>query len=108
MNLVKIVVFVPLSHTDVVRRAMGDAGAGQYRNYSHSSFSSKGVGRFLPLQGAKPFTGEVGKLEVVEEERIEVVCAKERAKEVIAVMKKAHPYDEVAYDIYSLINEADL
>lgn len=108
MNLVKIVVFVPLSHAESVRQAMGDAGAGQYKNYSHSSFSSKGHGRFLPLKGAKPFTGEVGKLEVVEEERIEVVCAREKAKKVISAIKKAHPYEEVAYDIYTLLDEREL
>lgn len=60
-NLVKIVVFVPLTHTDIVRQAIGDAGAGIIGNYSHCSFSSKGTGRYKPLEGAKPAIGEVGK-----------------------------------------------
>jgi len=54
MPKVKIVVFVPKSHTDVVRKAMGDAGAGEIGNYSHCSYSLDGVSRFLPLEGANP------------------------------------------------------
>ncbi len=108
MNQVKIVVFVPKTHTDIVRKAIGDAGAGKIGNYSHCSYSADGVGRYKPLVGAKPFIGEVGKFEKVEEERIECVCAKEKAKDVIAAMKKVHPYDEVAFDIYPLITEDEL
>lgn len=102
---VKIVVFVPVSHTDAVRQAVGDAGAGKIGNYSHCSFSSKGQGRFLPLQGANPAIGEVGKPEVVEEERIEFICDKDKLSEVISAMKKVHPYEEVAFDVYPLLNE---
>lgn len=108
MEKIKIVVFVPKTHTDIVRQAMGDAGAGKIGNYSHCSFSSDGVGRFKPLEGAKPFIGEVGKPEEVIEERIEFVCDKDKAKEVIAAMRKVHPYEEVAFDIYPLLSESDL
>ena len=108
MEKVKIIVFVPKTHTDVVRQAMGDAGAGKIGNYSYCSYSSDGVGRYKPLNGAKPFIGEVGRLEEVIEERIEVVCDKDKAKEVITAMKKAHPYEEVAFDIYPLLSEIDL
>ncbi|MDO8657875.1 MAG: YqfO family protein [Candidatus Levybacteria bacterium] len=107
-EMVKIVVFVPLTHTDIVRRAMGDAGAGMIGNYSHCTFSSKGYGRYKPLQGANPAIGKVGKFEKVEEERIETMCPKKKAKEVIATIKKVHPYEEVALDIYPLINQSDL
>ena len=62
---VKIVVFVPETHTDAVRDAMGKAGAGKIGNYSFCSFSSKGIGRFKPEQGADPHIGKVGKLEEV-------------------------------------------
>ena|SRR3989344_8191209 len=105
---VKIVTFVPESHADEVRKAMGDAGAGVIGKYDHCSFSSKGTGRFTPLIGAKPTFGEVGKQAEINEERIEVVCAKEKAKEVIAAIKKAHPYEKAALDIYSLISENEL
>ena len=107
-KLVKIVVFVPKSHTDVVRQAMGDAGAGRIGNYSHCSFSIDGVGRYKPTEGAKPFIGEVGRFEEVQEERIECVCDKSKAKKVIAAMRKVHPYEEVAFDIYPLLSEEEL
>jgi len=108
MNKVKIVVFVPKTHTDIVRKAMGEAGAGSIGNYTYCSFSSDGVGRFVPGDGAKPFIGEVGKPEEVTEERIECVCNRDMAKEVILAMKKVHPYEEVAFDIYPLISEEEI
>lgn len=101
-NLLKIVVFVPESHADAIRDAMGRAGAGKIGNYTFCSFSSKGIGRFQPEQGANPAIGEVGKLESVGEERIEVVCSRERLKKVMNAIKKVHPYEEVALDIYPL------
>ncbi len=99
---VKIVVFVPESHTDIVREAMGMAGAGKIGNYTHCSFSSKGIGRFKPGEGAHPAIGEVGKFESVAEERIEVTCERGKVAEVIEAIKKVHPYEEVALDIYPL------
>lgn len=99
---VKLVVFVPESHADVVRDAMGKAGAGKIGNYAFCSFSSKGIGRFKPEVGANPTIGEVGKLESVAEERIEAVCEREKLKAVIEAIKKVHPYEEVALDIYPL------
>ncbi len=104
----KIVVYVPLTHTTIVRNAIGDAGAGNIGNYSHCSFSSKGTGRFFPKEGANPNIGKVGKAEEVEEERIETICPRQMAKEVIAAIKNVHPYEEVALDIYPLINEESL
>ena len=105
---VKIVVFVPETHTDVVRNAISDTGAGVIGNYSHCSFSSRGTGRFKPLEGAHPAIGIVDKLEEVEEERIEFICPKDRAKEVVSAIKQVHPYEEVALDIYPLLGEEDL
>lgn len=99
---VKIVVFVPLTHTDIVREAMGNAGAGKIGNYTFCSFSSKGIGRYKPGEGSKPAIGENGKLESVEEERIEMVCPRDLLKTVINAIKKVHPYEEVALDIYPL------
>jgi hypothetical protein len=99
---VKIVVFVPETHADKLRKAVGDAGAGKIGNYSHCSFSIRGKGRFLPLGGAKPAIGTVGVPEEVDEERIEFVCDKEDVEKVVTVMKNVHPYDEVAFDVYPL------
>ncbi len=108
MEKVKIVVFVPLTHTDKVRDAIGKARGGVIGNYQHCSFSSQGIGRFKPNENAKPHIGQAGKLEQVEEEKIEFVCERNRAKSIIKEIKKVHPYEEVALDIYPLINESDL
>ena len=108
MKQVKIVVFVPKSHTDIVRRAMGDAGAGKIGNYSHCSYSVDGIGRYKPLEGANPTIGEVGKFEEVQEERVECVCKRTKAKQVIKAIREVHPYEEIAFDIYPLISEEDL
>ncbi len=101
---VKLVVFVPISHADIVRETLGKAGAGKIGNYTFCSFSVSGYGRFLPEQGATPAIGEVGVFEKVEEERIEVVCPTGIIKDVIQAMKAAHPYEEIAYEVYPLLN----
>ncbi|MFA6099986.1 MAG: hypothetical protein WC750_03870 [Patescibacteria group bacterium] len=98
----KLVVYVPLTHADVVRQAIGEAGGGKIGKYLFCSFTSRGIGRFKPEQGANPTIGVVGKFEEVEEERIEVTCDGQVIEDVIAAMKRAHPYEEVAYDLYPL------
>lgn len=104
----KIITFVPVKDADKVRSAMGGAGAGVLGNYTHASFSTKGTGRFLPGQGTKPTIGEIGKMEEVEEERIEVICQKDKVKGVIEAIKKNHPYEEIPLEIYSLVNAEEL
>lgn len=101
---VKIVVFVPETHADIVREAIGKAGAGKIGNYTSCSFSTKGLGRFKPEQGANPYIGKVGELEEVGEEKIEVVCTKEKLDDVIEAIKEVHPYDEVVFDVYPLLD----
>ncbi len=108
MNNLKIVVFVPLTHADKIREAIGKAGGGIIGNYSQCSFSSKGIGRFKPNSKAKPHIGKAGELEQVEEERIEFICPKNQAKSIIKAIKLAHPYEEVALDIYPLLSEEEL
>ncbi len=99
---VKLVVFVPETHTHVVRDAMGKVGAGKIGNYTYCTFSTKGIGRFMPEGGAHPHIGQVGKLEEVLEERIETVVERAKLQEVVEAIKKVHPYEEVAFDIYPL------
>lgn len=99
----KIVTFVPVGKADKVRQAIGDAGAGVLGNYHHASFSTRGVGRFVPAEGAHPAIGEIGKLEEVEEERIEVICEKDKIEKVAAAIKTVHPYEEVPMEIYQLL-----
>ncbi len=107
-ELVKIVVHVPLAHTDIVREAIGDTGAGTVGKYSHCSFSVRGVGRSKPMEGADPFIGTVGEIEEIEEESIEVTCERSEAKEVIKAIKAVHPYEETAMDIIPILRESDL
>lgn len=100
---VKIVVFVPETHADIVREAMGKAGAGTVGDYKYCSFSTKGIGRFIPQKRANPTIGEVGKLEEVVEERIETVCYRKNLDKVIKAIKAVHPYEQVAIDVYPLV-----
>ena len=95
----KVVVFVPVDKADEMRRVIAEAGGGEMGNYSHCSFSSRGIGRFKPLAGANPAIGEVGKLEAVEEERIEFVCEYSLLKKVLSDIRSAHPYEEPAIDV---------
>lgn len=98
----KLVIYAPLSDAKAIRQALGDAGAGKIGNYTHCTFSVRGVGRFRPEEGANPHIGEVGKLEEVEEERIETVCSAEVLQEVLAAVRSAHPYEEPAIDVYPI------
>ena len=101
-RLFKLVVFVPRTHQDQVRDALFAAGAGWIGNYSHCSFNVDGIGTFLPREGADPFLGQTGRLERAEEVRIETVVPDGVRRQVIEAMLKAHPYEEVAYDLYPI------
>lgn len=97
---VTIVITVPETHADAVRKAMGQAGAGKVGDYSFCSFSVKGIGRFMPNKGANPYLGKEDVLEEVVEERIETVCHRLVLQKVLDEIKKAHPYEETVIDIY--------
>ena len=99
----KLIVTVPETHADIVREAIGKTGKDKIANYGFCSFSTKGVGRFMPLDGAKPAIGEVGTLEQVIEDRIEISCTSEGVEEVIAAIKAVHPYEEPVIDVYPLV-----
>lgn len=100
MNFKKVSVFVPESHAEKVRKAMAEAGAGRLGEYDGCAFETRGNGYFRPLSGSNPFIGETGKLEKVDEVRIEAICAPQDLKKVITEMLKAHPYEVPAYDIF--------
>ncbi|MDD3653409.1 MAG: Nif3-like dinuclear metal center hexameric protein [Desulfotomaculaceae bacterium] len=100
----KIAVFVPEKHVNSVRRAMAEAGAGWIGNYSHCTFMTPGTGTFKPLEGANPYIGAKGVIEQVAEVKLETLVPEGRLSEVIRAMLEAHPYEEVAYDIYLLQN----
>jgi dinuclear metal center YbgI/SA1388 family protein len=100
--LYKLVVFVPTTHVEQVRLALGNSSAGHLGNYSHCTFNTQGVGTFKPLEGATPFIGEENQLETVNEIRIETIVKEKDINQVINTMVEAHPYEEVAYDLYPL------
>jgi dinuclear metal center YbgI/SA1388 family protein len=98
----KVVVFVPVDAADAVRAALHEAGAGRIGDYDEASFTSVGQGRFRPLEGANPAIGSVGRVEVVDEVRIESVLPRRLRSRVVAALVAAHPYEEPAYDVLEL------
>ncbi|HHU76381.1 MAG TPA: Nif3-like dinuclear metal center hexameric protein [Firmicutes bacterium] len=101
-ELEKLVTFVPGGFIDDVRDAICHAGAGWIGNYSHCTYQLSGTGTFLPREGAKPFIGEKGTLEKVDEFRLETVIHKKNRDKIVRALLAAHPYEEVAYDLYPL------
>jgi hypothetical protein len=91
-----LVVYVPDTHTRLVLKAIGDAGAGRIGNYSHCSFVTSGTGRFTPQAGAAPYIGGVGAAQEVAEDRIECVVEAQLLKAVVAALRAVHPYEEPA------------
>ncbi len=102
--IMKLIVYVPDEHEERVRLALGEAGAGKVGNYDFCSFVVKGTGHFRPLAGTNPYKGEEGRIEEVEECRIETVCYEKDLPKVLKAMREAHPYEEVAYDVLPLLN----
>lgn len=100
----KFVTFVPPEYTARVRKAATEAGAGVIGAYTNCAFQASGTGTFLPREGANPLLGTVGRLEETEEIRLEMLVPERELKGVLAAVLEAHPYEEVAYDIYPLRN----
>ncbi|MCP3025657.1 Nif3-like dinuclear metal center hexameric protein [Halobacillus sp. A5] len=104
-DLIKLAVFVPGTHVESVRNAVSEAGAGHIGDYSHCTYQVKGEGTFKPLEGSTPYIGSEGRLEKVEEKRVETILPQSILPQVIEAMVNAHPYEEAAYDLYPLLNE---
>ncbi|OZF46069.1 Nif3-like dinuclear metal center hexameric protein [Rhodococcus sp. 14-2470-1b] len=96
----KWVVFTPTSHGNAVRDALFDAGAGAIGNYSRCSWSTRGLGQFLPGVGSTPAIGDHGVLEKVDEDRIEVVAPASKRADMLHAVTRAHPYEEPAIDVF--------
>jgi hypothetical protein len=103
-ELVKLVVFIPEQHEGALRHALADAGAGAIGNYDHVFFVTSGRWFFRPLPVADPHIGEVGAVSEVRECRAETVCPVSGPEPVLRSMRQVHPYEEVAFDVYPLIN----
>ncbi len=104
-KLFKLAVFVPEDYQDQVRAVLGEAGAGFIGNYSHCTFNTPGIGTFKPEAGAQPFLGELDRLEQVAEVKIETIVPQNLLSPVLNKMLEAHPYEEVAYDLFPLANK---
>ena len=103
-TLLKLQVYVPVSHAEKLRVALAEAGAGEIGNYNACSFSVNGEGRFNPLEGAEPFIGTKDQLETVSEAKVEVVFQAHLQNAVLQAMRNTHPYEEIAYDVIALQN----
>jgi len=107
-DILKLVTFVPELYAETVRKALFKAGAGSIGNYDCCSFNSKGEGTFRGNELSNPFVGTKGQLHIEPEVMIESIMPKHLKYNVIKALKTAHPYEEVAYDIYQLDNENPL
>ncbi|MEC9209301.1 MAG: Nif3-like dinuclear metal center hexameric protein [Bacteroidota bacterium] len=100
----QLVVYCPISDANKLRNELFKAGAGDIGNYDECSFTSIGEGTFRAGEGCNPHLGKIGERHIAKEEKIEVIFPRYKEKEIVSVMKSAHPYDEVAYQIYILDN----
>ena len=103
--LKKLVTFAPTADAEKIRKALFEAGAGQIGNYSSCSFNLNGTGSFKGNEHTNPYAGEKNQLHFEEETRIETIFPKHIQSNIIQALLNAHPYEEVAYDIYPLDNE---
>jgi hypothetical protein len=99
----KLVVFLPREALDNVRTALFEAGAGKIGKYEHCSWYAAGTGTFLAGEGTEPAVGQRGKEQRVSELRLETVFPEELQDEVIAALRRTHPYEEPAFDVYPLL-----
>ncbi|MBI3186991.1 MAG: NGG1p interacting factor NIF3 [Gammaproteobacteria bacterium] len=100
----KIGIFIPATHLEAVKMAMFAAGAGRIGHYDCCAWQTAGQGQFRPLQDSQPFIGQQGVIATVEEYRVEMVCEESLIRAVIAAMKRAHPYETPAYDVWQLVD----
>lgn len=98
----KMCYFVPESHLEVTKAALFESGAGRIGDYDCCAWQCKGYGQFRPLDGSRPFLGQAGEVEQVEEFRVELVCRDELIRAAVQALKKSHPYEEPAYEIFRM------
>jgi len=103
----KFSVFVPPEAEDGVRNTIFENGGGNYANYSSCSFNTKGMGTFMPLKNANPYSGKMGAVNFVDEIKIECIVEEKNLDKLTMSVIKAHPYEEPAYDIFKLENMPD-
>lgn len=100
----KICFYVPLTHAEEVKNSLFESGAGKIGNYACCAWQVLGEGQFMPLTGSHAFIGEEGKVEKLNEYKIEMVCDDEHIHAAIQALKKSHPYEEPAYLVWRVEN----
>ncbi len=100
----KLTYYVPLEAKEETKTALFSIGVGKYNNYEHCSFETVGVGQFKPIKSANPYIGKKDTVEYVKEYKVEMICSDELIKKAVEVLKEAHPYEEVAYEVIKLEN----
>ena len=98
----KLCFYVPESHLETVKSALFGAGVGRIGDYDSCCWQTLGTGQFRPLQGSQPYIGQTGEVEQLPEFKVEMVCEDGLIEEAVKVMKEAHPYEAVAYDVIRL------
>jgi len=98
----KLIYFVPLDAKEKTKEALFNIGVGRYENYEFCSFETLGVGQFKPIGDANPHIGRLDRVEKVQEYKVEMICSDELIKEAVKVLKKSHPYEEVAYEVFRI------
>jgi hypothetical protein len=98
----KLCFFIPETHAEQVKNALFNKGAGRIGQYDHCSWQVLGEGQFRPLKGSQPFLGKENQVEKVVEYKVEMVCEDDVIEEVVKELRKTHPYEEPAYEVYQL------
>ncbi len=101
----KLTVYIPATHLEPVKEALFAAGAGRYANYDCCAWQVAGEGQFRPLPGSNPFLGDAGRVERVAEYRVEMIVPDEAIPGVVAALRRAHPYEEPAFDLVRIRTE---
>lgn len=97
--MLKLCVYVPASHLDAVKAALFSAGAGRIGDYADCCWQVAGRGQFRPMPGSEPYLGNIGRLQTVEEYRVEMLCDPALVDAVLEALQASHPYEEPAWDL---------
>ncbi len=100
----KLNFYVPQDAKESVKEALFALGVGRYNNYDRCSFETLGMGQFRAINNANPAIGSLHKLEKIQEYKVEMICEAKLIKEAIRTLKEVHPYEEVAYEVFSMEN----
>ena len=98
-------VYVPASHSESVKKALFHAGAGHFGLYDSCAWETRGTGQFRPLEGSDPYAGKAGEVEKAEEVKIETVCVPSCLEDVIAALKRTHPYETPAFQYWEVFGD---